>query len=267
MRRVSQTIEVDGGTAELVPDPRRPNGWVLMLEGVAQSYVDLDDPAHLEFEYVRRVANVIDTLGRPKSALKTLHLGGGGMTIPRYIAETRTGSAQTVIERDPGLALLVHRRLPLRPDSGIEVQITDGRSAVENEADDAYDLIVADAYEGAAMPKDMTTVEYVRQVARVLRPDGTYIVNVTDVPILAFTRIQVAALRDTFAEVCIVAETGMLRGRKFGNVVLAATARAGGLRTREMSKARPGEPAPAKVVHGDALAAFIGGAEAITDPT
>ncbi len=267
MRRASQTIEVDGGTAELVPDPRRPHGWVLMLEGVAQSYVDLDDPSHLEFEYVRRVANVIDTLGRPKSALKTLHLGGGGMTIPRYIADTRAGSEQTVIERDPGLALLVHRRLPLRPDAGIEVRITDGRTAIETEPDDAYDLIVADAYEGAAMPKDMTSVEYVRQVARVLRPSGAYVVNVTDIPILAFTRMQAAAMRDTFADVCVVAEIGMLRGRKFGNVVLAATPQAGGLRTREMSKPRPGEPAPAKVVHGDALSAFIGGAEAMRDPT
>jgi spermidine synthase len=259
------TVAVDGGTAELVPDPHRRTGWVLLLEGVAQSYVDLEDPTHLEFEYVRRVASVIDTISEPGKPVAALHLGGGGMTLPRYVAATRPGSPQLVIERDPALALLVHQALPLRTDAGIELRIDDGRGAVEAAASDAYDLIITDAYEGAAMPRDMTGVEFVREVARVLRPDGTYIVNVTDLPLLAFTRVQLAALRATFADVCVVAETGMLRGRRFGNVVLAASRRPAGLRTRAMARPRPGEKAPTRVVHGDALTEFIGGAHMMSD--
>jgi spermidine synthase len=263
-RRASSVV-VEGGTAQLVPDPTRARGWVLMLEGVAQSYVDLGDPTHLEFEYVRRVANVIDSLTKPRGPLTALHLGGGAMTLPRYVAATRPGSEQLVIERDSGLALLVHRELPLPPDSGIEVRITDGRTAVETGPDQAFDLIITDAYVGATMPRDMTSIEYVRQVSRLLRPTGTYIINITDLPILAFSRKQVAALRDTFADVCVVAETGMLRGRRFGNVVLAATHQPGGLRLRAMARARPGELAPARVVHGEDLTEFIGGAHALSD--
>jgi spermidine synthase len=264
-RRASLSVAVDGGTAELVPDHRRPRAWILMIEGVAQSYVDLDDPAHLEFEYVRRVANVIDTLASPRASLKALHLGGGAMTLPRYVASTRPGSEQVVVERDPAITLLMHRELPLPQGADIEVRITDGRTAVDGGPDGEFDLIITDAYEGATMPRDMTSLEYVRQVARILRPTGTYIINVTDLPILAFTRIQAAALRDTFADVCVVAEIGMLRGRRFGNVVLAATHQAGGLRTRAMARARTGEVAPARVVHGDALTAFIGGAHAVSE--
>ncbi len=263
--RVRVSVEVDGGTAELVPDPRRRRGWLLLLEGVAQSYVDLDDPAHLEFEYVRRVANVIDSVRKPSGPLKALHLGGGAMTLPRYVAASRPGSDQLVIERDPALALLVHRQLPLREGTGIEVRINDGRTAVETGSDNTFDLIITDAYVGATMPRDMTSVEFVAQVARLLRPTGTYIINITDLPILAFSRGQLAALRSTFADVCVVAETGMLRGRRFGNVVLAATHQPGGLRTRAMARARAGERAPARVVHGHDLTEFIGGAHALSD--
>jgi hypothetical protein len=263
--RASRTVAVDGGTAELVPDPNRPKGWVLLIEGVAQSYVDLDDPGHLEFEYVRRVAGVIDTIAKPHAAVAVLHLGGGAMTLPRYVALTRPGSDQLVIERDPALALLVHRELPLRAGTGIEIRINDGRSAIETADDDAYDLVITDAYVGATMPRDMTGIEFVREVGRVLRPTGTYIINVTDLPLLAFTRVQLAALRDTFADVCVVAETGMLRGRRFGNVVLAATHRPDGLRIRAMARPRSGETATTRVVHGEALTEFIGGALAMSD--
>ncbi|HEY7175993.1 MAG TPA: hypothetical protein VH442_13835, partial [Micromonosporaceae bacterium] len=55
-RREMITVEVEFGTAELIPDRRSPSAWGLFLDGVAQSYVDLDDPGFLEFSYTRRVA-------------------------------------------------------------------------------------------------------------------------------------------------------------------------------------------------------------------
>ena len=38
------------GVASLEPDRRRERGWTLLVDGVPQSYVDLADPTHLEFE-------------------------------------------------------------------------------------------------------------------------------------------------------------------------------------------------------------------------
>ena len=43
--------------ARVVADPERESGRVLMLDTLRHSYVDLADPTHLEFEYVRAIAS------------------------------------------------------------------------------------------------------------------------------------------------------------------------------------------------------------------
>ena len=263
--RVTRSEQVEFGTADLVPDPKRPRGWMLLVDGVAQSYVDLDDPTHLEFEYVRRVASIIDASAPAGRPLRALHLGGGALSLARYVAATRPGSTQMVIERDPALALLVHRNLPLPADSGIEIHIADARTAIETARRRAYDLVILDAYEGAAMPRDLTSAEFVAQVARTLRATGTYVVNITDLPVLAFSRVQAATVRGSFPDLCIIAEPGMLRGRRFGNVVLAASHSSGTLRPDALAKPRPGETSPIRVIHGDAVDEFIAGAQPVLE--
>jgi len=258
--RRSIIVPIEHGVAELVPDPRRPAGWTLLIDGVAQSYVDVDDPRFLEFPYVRRVASILDALPAPGRAL---HLGAGGMTIPRYLGVSRPGTHQVVVERDAALILLVHKHIPVPAETGAEIRVGSAREAVEKEPDDEYDLVVGDAYVGATMPADVTSVEHARQVARVLRPDGTYVVNVTDLPALAFTRIQAATLRAVFGHVAVLSDATMLRGRKFGNVVLVASARE--LPLRDMARVRPGEVTTVRVLSGDDLGTFIGGARPLTD--
>lgn len=110
--------DVGQGTAKLMPDVDRDRAWLLTVDGAPQSYVDLDDPQHLEFEYVRRLAHVLDCAAEPGLALDLLHLGGGALTLPRYAAATRAGSRQTVVEFDAGLVDLVTEHLPLAADSG-----------------------------------------------------------------------------------------------------------------------------------------------------
>lgn len=263
--RVTRSEQVQFGTADLVPDPKRPRGWMLLVDGVAQSYVDLDDPTHLEFEYVRRVASIIDACAPPGKPLRALHLGGGALCLPRYVGATRPGSTQVVIERDPALALLVHRQLPLPADSGIEIHIDDARTAIESARRKSYDLVILDAYEGAAMPRDLTSGEFVAHAARTLRPSGTYVVNITDLPVLAFSRVQAATVRGAFPELCVIAEPGMLRGRRFGNIVLAASPTSGTLRPDVLSRPRPGETSPVRVIHGDAVDEFIAGARPLQE--
>src|SRR3954454_1003892 len=99
--RVEETV--DSGIAELVRDPDRPRAWTLLLNGVPQSHVDLDDPEYLDFEYVRRLGHVVDLVAPARSPLRVLHLGGGALTLARYVAATRPRSAQQVIEVDPAL--------------------------------------------------------------------------------------------------------------------------------------------------------------------
>jgi spermidine synthase len=233
---------------------------------VPQSYVDLDDPIHLEFEYVRRLAAVADTAAPPGVPLKVLHLGGGALTLPRYLAATRPGSAQRVFERDAALAALIARELPLRRSSGIQVEIVDARAGLAA-TDRRYDLILGDVYEGARMPRSVASREFVALVADRLAPGGLYAVNVADLPPLAFTRKQVATLRTGFGEVCLIAAPNLLRGRRYGNLVLVATPEPGALPIDQLVRAALRDPFPSRLLHGPPLDRFVGGARPVTDAT
>jgi hypothetical protein len=67
---------------------------MVFLDGHESSYVDLTDPTHLEFSYVRRIGDVLDLIRPARQPLDVLHIGGGGFTLPRYVAATRPRSRQ-----------------------------------------------------------------------------------------------------------------------------------------------------------------------------
>jgi spermidine synthase len=252
-----------GGTAELLGDADRDGSWVLMLEGTPQSHVDLDDPTHLEFEYVRRMGHVMDLAAPEGQPLDVVHLGGGALTLARYVAVTRPGSRQRVAEIDEPLTELVRTHLPLPRNARIRVRAADARAALADLRDAGADVVVSDVFAGARTPAHLTTVEYARLVHRVLRAGGTYAANVADGPPLAFARAQVATLRSVFAEVCLLAEPGTLRGRRFGNLV--AVASDAPLPTAGLTRRCAGDPMPARVVDGADLARFAGRARPVTD--
>lgn len=264
--RLGTVDAVELGTAELMPDPARPQGWILLVDGVAQSYVDLEDPTYLEFSYVRQVAAVIDSIAARGAPLRVLHLGGGGMTLARYIVATRPGSQQQVIERDAALAALVCRRLPLPESSGVSIQLGEARTAVLDSPDAEFDLVISDVYRGGQMSLTVATAQFAAQVARVLRPGGLCVVNVTDEPPLAFSRVQAATLRSAFADVGVFTEPRMLRGRRFGNLVLVAACWAGGLPTQRLATVAATNPRMGRFLHGAQVDEFIAGAQPLREP-
>ncbi|MEV0430662.1 fused MFS/spermidine synthase [Micromonospora sp. NPDC050495] len=249
---------------KIVVDPVRPTGRTLLAAGVEQSYVDVSDPCHLHFEYIRRMAAVVDLAAPPGRPLAVLHLGGGALTLPRWLAATRPTSPQRVVERDPAVVELVARELP-GPPADVEVIIGDAREAVRDAPSGHYDVVLADVYRAARMPRHVATVEFVAEVARVLAPDGVYLVNVTDLPPLVISRTQVATLRAVFGDVCLVADRRMLRGRRYGNLVLAAARRAGRLPVGRLAARAARDPIPGAVLHGPDLDAFVAGARPATD--
>ncbi|WP_328477008.1 fused MFS/spermidine synthase [Actinoplanes sp. NBC_00393] len=218
-RDTPRVAAVASGIAELLPDPARPQGWTLLIDGVPQSYVDLADPQHLAFSYVRQIARAVRAHGVPE---RVLHLGGGALTVPRLLARWWPGVAQKVVELDPQLVALVLRELP--PAQPVEIQVGDAREALETEEPHRYDVIVTDVFAGAAMPGSIASAGFAAAARRALRPDGLLVMNLTDVPPLASTRIQAATARSVFADVALLADSGVLRGRRAGNVVLLAGA-------------------------------------------
>ncbi|MEV6164531.1 fused MFS/spermidine synthase [Streptomyces sp. NPDC052052] len=215
--------DVDHGTARLLPDVDRNRAWLLTVDGAPQSYVDLDAPEHLEFEYARRLAHVLDAAAAPGAPLDVLHLGGGALTLPRYVAATRPGSHQDVAEADLGLLALVAEHLPLPDGSGITVHGTDARSRLEQTPPGSVDVLIADVFGGSRVPAHLTTVEYAQAARRALRVDGIYAANLADGAPFGFLGSQLATFAAVFEELALIAEPAVLRGRRFGNVVLVAS--------------------------------------------
>lgn len=210
-------------TDRVVADPDRRGAWLVRVGGADQSYVDPDDPADLEFDYVQRIADVIDLLAPPGQRISALHVGGAGMTLPRYVAHTRPTSAQVVLEPDAELTAEVRAKAPLPPRSGIKVRPVGGREGLPGFRDDWADLVVVDAFAGARVPGELVSVEAFAEYRRVLRPAGTLVFNVTDRGPLAWTGRVVRAALDAFGDVRLMAESATLKGRRFGNVILVAT--------------------------------------------
>jgi SAM-dependent methyltransferase len=222
-RRGGRRVETVGsGVAELVGDPDRASGWTLLLDGAPQSHVDLADPTHLEFEYIRRMAAALDLIAPAGAPLRVLHLGGGALTLPRYVAATRPGSPQRVVEIDGPLVELVRKALPWDPKAKLRVRVGDAREAVAGIRSDGYDLVIVDVFAGSRTPAHLASVEFMHEVARVLAPGGWLIANVADGPPLHYARTQVATIRAALPQACLVADAAVLRGRRFGNLVVLA---------------------------------------------
>ncbi len=214
--------ESDYHCAVVVADGERAGGRTLVLDDLRHSYVDLDDLDHLEFDYTRWIGDAIDAL--PPGPLAAVYLGGGGYTLPRYVATTRPGSRARVLEVDGPLVDLARRRLGLRTGPALEVRVGDARVTLRDEPTNSADLIVGDAFGARTLPWHLATAEFAREIGRVLRPGGLYALNLIDQGELALLRAEAATLLDAFADVRIVARVS--DGRLFGgNVVFLASDR------------------------------------------
>ncbi|MGI9063462.1 MAG: spermidine synthase [Pseudonocardiaceae bacterium] len=252
-------------TLQLARDLSLADGWLLYLGGTAQSHVDLDDPTHLEFEYARRLGHVVDLMAPEGVPLRALHLGGGALTLPRYLAVTRPGSPQHVVENNEDLVALVVERLPLWPNWPVQVEIADAREALERVPAGTVELLVSDVFAGPRIPAHLTSREFVAAVRRALAGGGTYAANIADSAPLAFARSQLATVRSGFEHVCVLIEPTVLDGRRFGNLVLVASSEP--LPVDELARRAAADPFPARVLHGTTLDALIGDAAPIVDET
>ncbi|MFH8572744.1 spermidine synthase [Streptomyces sp. NPDC017993] len=262
-----ETVEetVDGGVAQLRPDRDRPRGFTLLIDGAPQSHVDLDDPAYLDFAYQRRLGHVVDLAAPSGKPLQVVHLGGGALTMARYVAATRPRSTQQVVEIDAPLVQLVRRVLPLESGWRIRVRGGDARAGLAKIPDGWADLVIADVFSGARTPAHLTSAEFVGEVRRALRPGGWYAANLADGPPLRFLRGQIATVHTIFPELCLTAEPAVLRGKRFGNAILLAAD--GQLPVADLTRRAATDPHAGRVEHGRALLDFTGGAAAVTDAT
>ncbi len=246
-----------------MPDRDRARAWTLLIDGAPQSHVDLDDPAYLSFEYQRRLGHVIDLVAPPGRPVHAVHLGGGALTLARYVAATRPRSTQQVVERDAALVQLVRRELPLDPGARIRIRSVDAREGLAKVPEGWADLVIADVFSGARTPAHLTSTEFLDEVRRALKPGGYYAANLADGPPLAHLRGQIATAAARFPELALIADPTVLRGKRFGNAVLVASDTP--LPLPELTRRAASDPHPGRVEHGKELRDFTGGAVPVTD--
>ncbi|MER7010933.1 fused MFS/spermidine synthase [Saccharopolyspora sp. NPDC000359] len=225
MARVRVERSVWFGEAELVPDPHRDAGWTVAVDGVTQSFVDLADPTYLKLPYVAWIGQAVDRHWPPGTAVSATYLGGAGCTLPRYVAATRPGSEQTVFELDEPLVELVREHLALDEVPGLEVRVQDGRAGVHGAPEDSADLVVLDVFRAGNVVTELATVEFLSEVARVLRPGGLFAANIWDGDPLPFALGAFASVCEVFPHVLVLAEPGVLLRHRAGNIVVVASTR------------------------------------------
>ncbi|WP_185972516.1 spermidine synthase [Georgenia yuyongxinii] len=259
----TEPVPTSLGTASLRREPGAPHRVTLLLDGTESSHLDLADPAHLEFEYMQQMLVVLDAT-RPAGPVRAVHLGAAGCALPRALEARRPGSRQLAVEIDEELARLVREWFDLPRAPRLRIRTGDARVVTEGLADGAWEVVVRDVFDGGTVPRHVRTVEAARHVHRVLTPGGLYLVNLTDHPPLPRARAEVAALREVFAHVLLVADPAILRGRRYGNLVLAAsdTPFPAAPIERELRRL----PLPVRLVHGEDLVKLQGTAATELDP-
>jgi spermidine synthase len=250
--------------ARVVADEDRASGRVLLLDTLRHSYVDLEDPTHLEFHYVGAIAAVADAVAPPGQPISALHLGGGGLTVPRYLAATRPGTQSLVVEVDPGVVEIDREQLGLETSEDLRVRVADGRVGLADEEPGLRDLVVGDAFGGLSVPWQLTTREAAELIDAALTDDGVYAVNLIDHPPLDFVRAELATLREVFPHVLLLVRAPILAGEAGGNVVAVASrsplpvdAIAAGLQGHDL--------ATWQIADGADLDEFVGDAPVLTD--
>jgi spermidine synthase len=238
------------------------HGLTLLVDGTAQSHVDLLDPTHLFFEYTRRLGHVIDAAreaGASGAPLRVLHLGGGALTLARYVAATRPDALQVVVELDRELLGTVLERLPLPEGAHIELVVGDAASVIET-LDGPFDLVVVDLYSRLQAPAFVETVDFMSGCLGLLTSGGVLALNVADAAGLGRLRGQARAIAraDPAAALLVTGDPGVLSGAEEGNAVLVAVRGElpGGLRERLLVHG----PHPAEVLDGDRLDFVLWGA-------
>lgn len=270
----TEPVATSTGTARVERDPDRPSAVTLYVNGVPSSHLDLDDPGMLAFEYMQQMAAVVDEL--PPGPLRVLHLGAAGCTLARWVEHVRPGSAQLGVDLDARLLELVRAWFDLPRSPRLRLRADDARHAVAGLADASFDVVVRDVFSGDATPEHLVTRGAAAEVGRVLRPGGVYLVNCADRPPLATTRRELATLAAGVTDgeqgagrLAAIAEPGQLKGRRYGNVVLAAVRDGAGapdLASAALARSVRSLPVPARVLVGEDLRAFVGSASPLEDP-
>ena len=165
----------------------------LVLDNLIHGYFILGHPERLDYDYEHIYAMVAHRVAAAKAKaagksnpsqapLRTLFLGGGAYTFQRYMQHKYPETAVDVAEIDPAVLRANHLATGLPRNTTINTQIGDARQFVERnqKANKNYDVVFGDAFNDFSVPWHLTTREFNDKLARMIGPEGVYMINIID---------------------------------------------------------------------------------------
>ena len=252
----------------LIPDPYVPGAWIVTKDGADQSWLDPAHPTRLEFDYMQRIAWLIDTWAQqgrlPDGArLRVVHIGGAGMSLARWVAATRPHSAQIVLEPDAAITAAVREFAPLGLHSGIKVRPLDGRTGIAAMPDAYADVVILDAFDHRQVPASLVSKEFMADARRVLHPHGLLAVNLIDAHPHDWSKRVIATVGQVFSGTGLLAEPSALKAHRVTNLVIGASQSP--LPVDALTRRAAGAAFPCAFIYGDDLSRWTGGAKPFTD--
>lgn len=230
-------------------DPLRPAGRLLRQGGMDASYVDLADPSHLEFDYLRWIRIVL----RAARARRVVHVGGGACALARALAAEDPGGRQEVCEVDAGVLALAREHLGLRRAPGLRVRLAEGRAFLAGQRSADWDAVVVDAFVAATVPRRLITVQALAEVARVA---PLALINVLDNRAAREVLTVGAGLATAYPRVWAL-------GGRAGNTILVGAV--GELDLGRIAAQAAADPSPTRLTPPSAMALRLAGTPPLRD--
>jgi hypothetical protein len=247
--RIRQLTLARSGDLVAERDPLRPAGRLLRQGDMDASYVDLADPSHLEFDYLRWIRIVLRAAG----VRRVVHVGGGACALARALAAEDPGGRQEVCEIDAGVLALAREHLGLRRAPGLRVRVADGRAFLAGQRSATWDAVVVDAFVAATVPCRLVTVEALADAARVA---PLALINVLDNRATRDVRTIGAGLASAYPRVWAL-------GVRAGNTILAGAV--ADLDLDRIAAQAAADRSPARLTRPEAMALLVGGTPALRD--
>jgi spermidine synthase len=198
----------------------------LALDHLVHSYVALDDPTFIGYGYERVYQELTDFHARDRARFRTLAIGAGGYTFPRYLIAAYPNADVDVVEIDPAVTEIAKYHLDVPEDPRLTSFNKDARLwLIEEQPEGRYDIVYGDAFNDVAIPYHLTTLEFDRMVRRALKPDGVLMANIIDdFDRGEFLRASLNTLRQVFDHVYVVALGPLWEQGGPGTYVVVASA-------------------------------------------
>ncbi|GAA1475402.1 fused MFS/spermidine synthase [Corynebacterium felinum] len=219
---IAGTYQTSTGEVEVRVDPH--GGYEIFVNHVPSSHIS-DDPLRLEYEYMRWIVALCPLIEQrfDVDKLRVTHLGGGACSLPRYFVAKYPRSRNSVVELDSELTQLVRQWFQLPAAPQLKIRAGEARAVADTFVPQSRDVVIRDVFAQAVTPDNLCELAFYRQIHASLSDGGLYIANCGDHKDLKGAKAELRGMAEVFAHLAVIADPSMLKGRRYGNIILVGS--------------------------------------------